>query len=336
MTERQDTDIVQNILPRYCEGLVTEEECTLVEDWMSRSEENNRIAEHIFTINLATDIINILEKVDTERALTSVSARMTKKSGVSWFVWIQRIAAVLLIPVLIILFIEHREIPEPQMMLVKTNPGMTTTFDLPDGSTVHLNSESLLYYPSRFDGSIRNVELIGEAFFSVSKNKEKRFVVSIPHKASVEVLGTVFNIEAFSYDSIVSTTLIEGQVKFNYENDGKTKAVLLKPGQKLVYNSREQQAQLLTTTGISETAWKDGMIIFTETPLLQALRILEKHYDVEFVITTSRFDKDLFTGSFKHQRLERVLEVFRISSKIRWRYINADNVSDEKTKIEIY
>lgn len=99
---------------------------------------------------------------------------------------------------------------------------------------VNLNSESSLVYPESFEGELRSVRLEGEAFFEVVKNPEKRFVVTTPHNASVEVLGTSFNMEAFKWDSIVSTTLISGKVAF-ISNSGQ---VNMKPGEKLFIISR--------------------------------------------------------------------------------------------------
>jgi hypothetical protein len=64
--------------------------------------------------------------------------------------------------------------------------------------------------------------------------------------------------------------------------------------------------------------------------------MLEKRYHVDFVVSTRRFDGDTFSGTFSSQRLERVLEYFKLSSKIRWRYMGADYESEERTKIEIY
>ena len=96
------------------------------------------------------------------------------------------------------------------------------------------------------------------------------------------------------------------------------------------------RTRLLTTTGESETAWKDGRIVFQDTPFQQALRMLEKRYNVEFVVSSSKYGKDSFTGSFTSQRLDRILEVFEISSKIKWRYIDEDKASNEKSRIEIY
>lgn len=337
--DQQYSDMINEILPRYCEGAVTEEERKIVEDWINQSDENYRTALQIHTIYLATNTIKVLEEVDTEKALKNVFVNMSKNKKVVWLNRLQRIAAVLLLPALITILVQNsmdHKTSEVRMVEVKTNPGMTTTLDLPDGTTVYLNSESSLQYPSCFEGNQRRVKLSGEAYFAVAKNTEQRFIVSTPHDAQIEVLGTVFNVEAFEKDTMITTTLLEGKVRFSYSTDDRPENVVMKPGQKLVYDSNRMQAQLFTTTGESETAWKDGRIIFQNTPFQQALRMLEKRYNVEFVVSTSKYAKDSFTGSFASQRLERVLEVFEISSKIKWRYIDTDKTANEKSRIEIY
>lgn len=337
--DQQYSDMINEILPRYCEGAVTEEERKVIEDWINQSEENYRIAKQIHTIYLATNTIKVLEEVDTEKALKKVFVGVSKKKNIVWLNRLQRIAAVLLIPALITILVQNitdHETLEVRMVDVKTNPGMTTTLDLPDGTTVYLNSESSLQYPSHFEGDQRRVKLSGEAYFAVTKNAEQRFIVSTPHNAQIEVLGTEFNVEAFEKDTMITTTLLEGKIRFAYSADNQSENIIMKPGQKLVYDSNRMQAQLFTTTGESETAWKDGRIIFQNTPFQQALRMLEKRYNVEFVVSTSKYAKDSFTGSFASQRLERVLEVFEISSKIKWRYIDTDKTANERSRIEIY
>lgn len=336
--ENRQTLEMDNLLYRYFEGNVTAEEIKQVEEWIDLCEDNYVTAKQIHQICLTTDMEKILHSVDTERALTNVVSKITSKEKNILLMWMQRIAVVLFIPLLITVLIQafYHE-PQPvQMMQIKTNPGTTSTFTLPDGTSVSLNSESTISYPSAFDGDIRNVNLEGEAFFSVAKDKHKRFVVSTPYNTSIEVLGTVFNVEAFKKDSAVITTLIEGKVNFLCDKKETIKFITLNPGQKLIYKPNSKETKLLTTTGVSEVAWKDGMIVFSDTPLRQALRILEKYYNVEFAIKTTEYDKDSFTGTFKHQRLERIMEIFGISSKIRWRYINTMNSTQEKSIIEIY
>lgn len=152
--ETQNTDMIEYLLPRYCSGEATVKECRQVEEWIRLSDENYRIAKQIHTLYLATDTMQVLLKVDTEKALSSVCQKMSKDSvrpQVSMLTLLQRVAAILFIPLLIAFGIQTLR-PRPpqiaQMIEVKTNPGMTTTIQLPDGSIVHLNSESKLTYPS--------------------------------------------------------------------------------------------------------------------------------------------------------------------------------------------
>ena len=251
------------------------------EMWMSESDENRRMAKQIHALYLATDTVNVMKKVDTEKALLKVKSRMSgnRHKGTMWWQWAQRAAAILFIPLLVTLMLQYwggNEQELAQIIEVKTNPGMMTSLTLPDGTLVYLNSESTLSYPSRFDNDTRNVTLQGEAYFEVAKNPEKKFIVSTFHQSQIEVLGTHFNVEAYEKDDKVQTTLVEGRVGFISTQDNMSKKVLMKPGQKLVYDLKDSKVQLYTTSGESEIAWKEGKIIFKDTPLEESLRMLEK------------------------------------------------------------
>ncbi|WP_304248406.1 FecR family protein [Parabacteroides gordonii] len=338
--ETFNRDKIEEILPRYCSGEATVEECRMVEEWIGQSDENYRIVKQMYTIDQVMGTVQMESKVDMEKALASVSRKMSKApSHITWFTWVQRAAAILFIPLLIAFAIQNFT-PSPtevaQMIEVKTNPGMTTTVDLPDGTKVYLNSESSLTYPSFFSKDKRDVKLTGEAFFEVQKDPEHRFIVSGPHHTQIEVLGTSFNVEAFERDSFISTTLVEGKVRFAYQKNRQPATVDMKPGQKLMYDTTSSQVKLLPTSGETETAWKDGKIIFQATPLPVALRMLEKRFNVTFVLSNNRLRGEAFNGSFTNQRLERILEIFKISSNIKWRYLDTEDTTNERTRIEIY
>ncbi|MDC2624534.1 FecR family protein [Bacteroides ovatus] len=339
--DKTDRNTIEELLPRYCEGVATEEERLQVEMWMSESDENRRMAKQIHALYLATDTVNVMKKVDTEKALLKVKSRMSgnRHKGTMWWQWVQRAAAILFIPLLVTLMLQYwgrNEQELAQIMEVKTNLGMMTSLTLPDGTLVYLNSESTLSYPSRFDNDTRNVTLQGEAYFEVAKNPEKKFIVSTSHQSQIEVLGTHFNVEAYEKEDRISATLVEGKIGFIYKSNDVSKKVLMDPGQKLVYDSKDNKVRLYTTSGESEIAWKEGKIIFRNTPLEEGLRMLEKRYNVEFIIKNDRLKGDSFTGTFTNQRLERILEYFQLSSQIRWRYLDSSNIKDEKSKIEIY
>lgn len=114
---------------------------------------------------------------------------------------------------------------------------MVAAVNLPDGTKVWLNSRSYLKHPTRFTGNTRDVVLNGEAYFSVHKDKSKRFTVSTPFDIKAEVLGTEFNMEAYAADSSVRTTLVSGSIRLSFLDDNqKHKSFLMKPNEEFTYN----------------------------------------------------------------------------------------------------
>ena len=339
---KKDEDKYQNIeelLPRFCDGMTTLEESRLVEEWIAEDEEHLKTVNRIHEIHLAVDTLDVLQHTDMDKVLGKVKRRIDL-TAVSWWEWTQRIAAMLSIPLLMACLWQYFDKDDTrlaQMVEVSTNPGMTTTVVLPDSTRVCLNSESTLRYPSRFTGDFRQVELVGEAYFDVTPDKKKRFVVDTECRSKIEVYGTSFNVEAYPEDGKVATTLIEGSVGFIYEDkEGRMKKVNLQPLQKIAYEWEEGNVRLYSTSGETETAWKDGKIIFNNTPMDEILRMLSKRFHVEFVVKNEHLDEYAFTGTFTAQRLERIMEYFKISSKIRWRYIDSGKMENERQKIEIY
>lgn len=332
---------IEELLPRFCDGLTTEEESLLVEEWIAEDDENLKIVNQIHALHLAVDTMNIMNHADLDKVLKKVK-RKVGLIAVSRWEWTQRIAAVMSIPLLlgcIWLYFEKDDVKQTaQMIEVKTNPGMTTSLILPDSTLVCLNSETVLRYPSHFSDATRKVELEGEAFFDVTSNKKKPFVVAMSNQSQIEVHGTNFNVEAYTEDNRISTTLIEGNISFSYKDgNGITRKIDLKPHQKLIYELEGNRTRLYTASGETETAWKDGKIIFDNTPMTEVLRMLGKRFNVEFIISKHLNMKDYaFTGSFTTQRLERILEYFKISSRIKWRYVEVENKTNIKQKIEIY
>lgn len=329
--------IMEELLVRYCEGKVTEEEADEVRQWMKASDENRRMAQRINRLCLAADTLDLEETLDTTAAFRKVRTYKFRSRLRTAGKWMQRVAA-LLVPVLgfwiMQLYSEQNE--EPRLVEVCTHQGMSSSLTLPDGTLVYLNSSSSLSYPESFKGDTRNVTLKGEAYFEVSKDPNRKFIVSTPHHTRVEVLGTHFNLEAYEKSNRIFATLLEGKINFIYQHENKTKGISMPPGSKVVYNTETDEVQMLRTSGIIETGWTQGKIILENTPLEEALRQLGKHFHADFVITNPALKEYSFTGVFANQSLERVLDKFRLSSRIRWRYLNADNDTERKARIEIY
>lgn len=330
--------IMEELLVRYCEGKVSEEEAAYVKRWMKASEQNRRMAQRINRLCLAADTLELEDKLDVAQAFKNVRRRKYGNRIHAAGRWMQRAAAVLLLPVLALWAIQQygRQNEEPRLVEVHTHPGMSSSLTLPDGTLVYLNSASSLTYPASFNGDTRNVSLKGEAYFEVSKDPKKRFIVSTPHNTRVEVLGTHFNLEAYENKNHVLATLLEGKVNFIYHRENKTKGVFLNPGNKVIYDAETSDVKLLRTSGVCETGWTKGKIILENTPLEEALRQLGKHFHADFVIANPKLKEYSFTGVFANQSLERVLDKFLLSSHIRWRYLNDEDDTEKKTQIEIY
>lgn len=329
---------MEDLLLAYYEGQGTEEERAEVEAWIHESEENHQIARQVGMLCLATDTLKMSEQVDTEKALKKVKRKIAVRRRVFRWEWFQHAAAILFLPVLAALLIEYfgHGDDKVQMLEARTSPGMTAKIVLPDSSVVCLNSNSELRYPSSFRGEeTREVKLQGEAYFDVRRNPDKKFIVSAPGKTQVEVLGTSFNVEAYEEDPEVTVTLVKGKVIFDYMSSGESKQISLTPGQKVIFDVKNATAKLDKTSCVVETAWKDGKVIFSNTPLKEALHALEKRYNVKFILNNPRLD-GAFTGTFTNQRLETILEYFRISSAIQWRYVESNDKLNQRTEIEIY
>jgi ferric-dicitrate binding protein FerR (iron transport regulator) len=150
---------------------------------------------------------------------------------------------------------------------------------LADGTKVWLNAASSLKFPTAFPGKQRNVELTGEAYFEVAKNKNQPFIVKTPTQ-TVQVLGTHFNINAYSNESSVNTTLLEGSVRVSSART----SLLIKPGQE----SMMDNSGLVTIKDDVDTdkitAWKNGFFQFNDDDIQTIMRQVARWYnvDVEF------------------------------------------------------
>jgi ferric-dicitrate binding protein FerR (iron transport regulator) len=330
---------IESLLIRCCEEKASDDEIQYVLNWMKESPENVRIAKDVQMLYLAADTSNVMKKVDIEKALSQVQQRIHPRHRLTWWQWSQRIAVILVLPLIALLAIQYLRIKEVpiQMLEARTNPSMTTSIILPDSTVVYLNSESSLRYPSSFDGAdVRNVTLSGEGFFKVKNENGRHFIVNTGRGTSVEVLGTSFNVEAYQKNTNISTTLIEGKVYFNYSIDGINKCILMNPKEKVVFNTSNGNINKFSTEGVSEISWKENKIIFDNTPFSDVIRMLEKRYYVSFIIQNKQFLNGAFTGTFTNQRLDRILEFFKISSNIKWKYIDDSDINQEKSKIILY
>ncbi|WP_293717139.1 FecR domain-containing protein, partial [uncultured Parabacteroides sp.] len=277
--------IDEHILLNYFTGSLSADQKQEVEQWLQESEENRKLARDVQYIYMATDTLNTIKEVNSAEALEQVKKKFRKPNNTNYLVWFQRVAAILVFPLLVstIYFITKKEPAE--YIEVKTNPGMVATLNLPDGSKVWLNSGSYLKHPQKFTGDTRTVELDGEAYFSVQKDKSKRFIVNTPFDLKAEVLGTEFNIEAYKGSNQVTTSLISGSVKLSFRNkENEEESFIMKPDDEVAYNIKNKGIKTNTSYLPTQIAWKDGLVVFRNTSFEEALKILDKRFNTKFII----------------------------------------------------
>ncbi|BDD11872.1 hypothetical protein FUAX_43040 (plasmid) [Fulvitalea axinellae] len=183
---------------------------------------------------------------------------------------------------------------------VKVPTGRRFYIRLTDGTGVLLNAGSVFCYPQTFDTKCREVFLNGEAIFEVAKDADRPFTVGTA-RATVKVLGTVFNLRAFESEGFENTALLEGSVELASEK-GK---VRLKPGEYVEISNGKYKAG---KTDINEKmAWKRGALVFGDRPFGEMIPEIERFYGVKLRCDNKALLKAEFSGSFEGESLEEML-----------------------------
>lgn len=240
-------------------------------------------------------------------SLRAVNAKIGKPSSRSWFLkhTLPRVAVVL-IPLLVVTSVWVYQVNHIKIIEVATLIGEQREIKLPDGSTVWLNACSKISYPEKFNDSTCNITLTGEAYFSVVRNKKKRFEVATKDM-TVTVLGTQFNVKAYPNDELVTTTLTSGKVAVRLPEDKYT----LRPNQELVYNTVDKNA-VVQAVSDNSTNWRDGSLIFSELTMGEIFKELERQFDVKFDYSKHTLPNDRYSIKFTNkEELPEILNVFQ-------------------------
>ncbi|WP_262247798.1 FecR family protein [Parapedobacter soli] len=205
---------------------------------------------------------------------------------------------------------------EVTLLELSTPKGGTYKITLPDGTQVWLNAASVIKYPTRFSGTERLVELVGEAYFSVTKDAKRPFKVVSAGQA-VEVLGTEFNVSAYPDDPEAKTTLVEGKVRLSLSGERskvapeKDKYIDLRPGEQgIVFGENLSKTNVDTAL---YTAWKSGYFYFKQTPFDGMIRQVARWYDID-VSYLGKIPQETFTGKMQRElTLATMLDLLNIS-----------------------
>jgi ferric-dicitrate binding protein FerR (iron transport regulator) len=271
----------KDILYRFFEGTTTIEEEESVRNWIESSDDNY------------ADFLR--ERKIYDALLLSTPSKISRQSFHQHITpWIaSTVASIALLVIATGLFFYTESSKSQQYNTIIVPPGQRINLILADNTNVWLNANTTFRYPSKFARKNREVFLDGEAWFDVSKNKKKPFIVKTD-QGEVRVTGTTFNLEAYSEYKNFVTSLFEGSVDI-YQNNAKL--ATLKPNQKgMLQNDRYF---ISTIDNTDEYLWRNGLIAFNNMKLEDILLELEKYFDIQIEINTKKLPQHRYTGKFR-------------------------------------
>ena len=269
----------KELLYRFFEGSASVSEEKQIKLWLDTSEANH----HLF-----------FQERKMFDALLLNSRQIRQKRKVGFSPWqISTAAAVALLFVLSGLYFLNTRNSEEQYNTILIPPGQRINLILADNSDVWLNANTTFRYPSEFSKKHRTVFLDGEAYFDVSKNEKKPFIVKT-NQGDVLVTGTSFNVKAYSEFNNFETSLFEGGVEIHKNG---IKLTSLKPNEKGTIS--DSKIVVSRIENADEYLWKSGLIVFNDKNLKEILTVLGKHFDVNIQIDLEELPQHTYTGKFR-------------------------------------
>ncbi len=285
---------IKGLMEKYLNGTITEGEEKLLEQFDGILLSKNK------KVNFNSEI----HKARVKQNLSHIIHKRGKTKSLKWL----RIAAswALIISLGFVAYNwSHSYVQqEPMAEIVEhTKWGQKLNVTLADGTKVVLNSGSTLCFPERFEGNSREVELMGEAFFDVVKNRDKPFVIRLGD-ITTTVLGTSFNINAYPDKEEVAVTLATGKVKIASADS----TVFISPNQQAVFNHLNKTLSTFQVEINPYIDWKNGIIHINDATLAETAEILERWYGVSFVFENEKLKHCHITATYDNQTLATVLE----------------------------
>ncbi len=305
--------------------------------------ENDKHTTQLKKIQALTEDMLDYQAVDAGAAYLRVRKRIGKnrrKQG--WMQTLSRVAAVLLLPLLLstlvcaYLYLDQRQqLAATSYREVSCAPGTIARISLPDRSTVWLNAGSTLRYPAVFAGREREVELTGEGYFAVESDPEHPFYVSTPEGLKVKAYGTRFNVNAYPDEPVIEATLAQGKVDVTHT--GQT--VRLDPAKLAVFHKATGQLTVAVANLDEKTGWKDGRLVFRGTPLEKVLQKLSKRYNVDIVLHKKDDTDYKYRATFTTETIEQILNYLKLTAPIEWSIQAPEQAEDEtflRGRIDVY
>ena len=295
---------ISELINRYFNQRYTAETESEIQKWLVSKRNEGQKDEVLFDIWKS---IKSNPNAEVYRSLDMVQQKLNMKRSrkMLWQNPIFKVAAVLL-PFIFVASLYLYYDKNYGTVEITTAQGEQKEITLPDSSTVWMNACSKITYSRKFRADKREITLLGEAFFSVKKDRSRRFVVTTPDM-TVTVFGTQFNIKCYPEDQIASTTLKSGIVEVTLDS----KDYILKPDQELLYN-RQEKNSVLQDVSESSLSWRDGILNLSNMTLPEMIKSIERQYRVNFKYNPIDYSNDNYSVKFSNKdSIEDIMQVLQ-------------------------
>jgi len=354
-----DQNHIEVLIHEYLKGTISESNKNNLFQWIGQEPANLSYFNQISDIWLSASVFQDTQDFNPDEAIQRVRAKISNvnhminrpKGRMIRLSWLK--AAAILLPIILLSGIATKML-FTEKVVYKESPysfdvpyGSKSTVVLPDGSKVVLNSGSRLTFKEGFGTIHRFLNLVGEGYFTVAKNKNIPFIVHTGY-LDVRALGTEFNVKAYPEDNKIEAILIHGSIQINKTTrKGKEdKSVVLLPKQILVYNkiidsirvnapidqkifTQKKHSPLPKPANVmllkSEidpviyTSWKEDSWKIYRKDLIDLAVELERKYDVKIHFETETLKRFKFTGTLRNESIEQVLAAMRLASPIEYK-----------------
>ena len=269
--------------------------------WKGERRSESEYVNHLSDVNPGTLGAVLVMSDGTSRELLSMPDQIEEQDGSAIKVDSTRLN-----------YLKNEQASEQKLIYNKllVGKGYEYMLVLSDGTKVWMNSASELQYPVVFGKESRRVRLSGEAYFEVTKDSIRPFIVEVDRGFEVKVLGTHFNIKAYDTDDCYETTLVEGKVQVFQENGTR---VTLEPSEQMVIGQNGKHEVRVVNTSYY-IAWHEGWFYFNDESLEQVLTMIGRWYDIDFNFEAEGLNGIAVTG--KLRRFENLSVILKMLEKI--------------------
>ncbi len=329
----ENKDYQYNLIFLEYTGKLDRNQSTDLQSWLEASPKNRKEYKDIVSLLSFSDRLEAMKKIDAGKDLMIVRKKLNH--GVNsnrWLLTFQRVAAILILPLLLFTIWRLSYSPEIKSSILKSSEtafGVRSQIQLSDGTVVLMNSGTKLTYPESFDGHTREVKLTGEAYFQVKSDSEHPFCVDL-NGYKIKATGTKFNISNYPGDNEISTFLEHGRVCILTDSgESQLDPIDLKENEIIIVNKAQKQYKIQSTDGSKYLGWINGLLIIKKDSINNVADRLGRWYNADIIVDDKLAHSGyVFTATFKQETLEEAMKLLSYSTPINYKIIQGTQLND--------